>query len=108
MLQLRRVTDQVFNRRASDLAASGLAEARARAEEVRERGAKMAQKAYGYAMNHRKATAAVVLGTSITAALIYMVNRNGGYAAMRKKVLQRVRGASGSRSRARRRAAEAQ
>jgi ElaB/YqjD/DUF883 family membrane-anchored ribosome-binding protein len=114
MFELKRVTDQVFNRRAADRAASSLAEVRQRAgvvaEDVRKRGSVMARKAYDrgddaarmayeYAMNHRKATAAVLLGTGIAAALIYMVNRNGGYAAIRRKVTQRVRGRSGTRRR---------
>ena len=115
MLQLRRVTDQVFNRRAGDKLAAGLAEVRdqvrERVGEVREQGTKVARKAYqrsndgarmayGYAMNHPKATAAVVLGAGLAAGLLWMVQRNGGYAAMRRKVLQRVRGA-GSRPRRR-------
>jgi hypothetical protein len=118
MLQLRRVKDQVFNRRAGDKLAGGLDEVRERVQEVRERGGEVAQKAYergneaarmayDYAMNHRKATTAVLLGTGIAAALIWMVNRNGGYTAMRRKVLQRVRSPS-SRPRARRRTAQAQ
>jgi hypothetical protein len=106
MLELRRVTDQVFNRRNADRIASGVAEARNRASqvagEVAERGNEMAQVAYrrgseaarvayDYAMNHRKATGAVVLGAGIAAAVIWMLNRNGGYNAMRKKAQERVR-----------------
>jgi ElaB/YqjD/DUF883 family membrane-anchored ribosome-binding protein len=117
MLQLRRVTDRVFNRRAGDQLAAGLAEVRDqvrdRMEEVREQGTRVARTAYkrgnegvrvayDYAMNHPKATAAVVLGAGLAAGLLWMVQRNGGYAAMRGKVLQRVRGAS---SRTRRRVA---
>jgi hypothetical protein len=85
MLQLRRITDQVPN----------LAEVRKRGNEVArsayERSNEAARMAYEYAMNHRKATTAVLLGTGIAAALIWMVNKNGGYPAMRRKVLQRVR-----------------
>jgi ElaB/YqjD/DUF883 family membrane-anchored ribosome-binding protein len=102
MLQLRRVKDQVFNRRAGDKLAGGLAEVRDRMEEVREQGSKVARKtyergnqaartAYDYAMNHPKSTAAVVLGAGIAAGLLWMVQRSGGYAAVRQKVMQRVR-----------------
>jgi ElaB/YqjD/DUF883 family membrane-anchored ribosome-binding protein len=115
MLQLRRVTDQVFNRRAGDKLVAGLAEVRDqvldRAEQVREQGTKVARKAYqrsnegarvayDYAMNHPKATAAVVLGAGLAAGLLWLVQRNGGYAATRRKVLRRVRG-TGSRTRQR-------
>ena len=115
MLQLRRVTDQVFNRRTTDKLAAGLAEVRDqvrdRVEEVREQGTKVARKAYqrsnegarvayDYAMNHPKATAAVVLGAGLAAGLLWLVQRNGGYAATRRKVLRRVRG-TGSRTRQR-------
>jgi hypothetical protein len=117
MLQLRRITDQVFNRRAGDKLAGGLAEVRGRVEEVRAQGAKVARKAYqrgnegarvayDYAVNHPKATAAVVLGAGIAAGLLWVVQRNGGYAAMRRKVLQRVRRSS-TATRSRRRVAQA-
>ena len=117
MLQLRRITDQVFNRRAGDQVASGLAQVREQASQYRDQGVQAARNAYErsneaarvayeYAMNHRKATAAVLLGTGIAAALIYMVNRSGGYAAMRRKVLQRVRRPA-ARSRTRQRVANA-
>ena len=111
MLQLKRATDRVFNRRAGDKLAAGLAEVRDqvrdRMEEVREQGTKVARKAYqrgnegarmayDYAMNHPRATAAVVLGAGLAAGLLWMVQRNGGYAATRRKVLQRVRGSSAS------------
>jgi ElaB/YqjD/DUF883 family membrane-anchored ribosome-binding protein len=112
MLQLRRITDQVFNRRTGDKLAGGLAEVRDRVEEVREHGSKVARKAYqrgnqaarttyDYAMNHPKATAAVVLGAGLAAGLVWMVQRNGGYAAVRQKVMQRVRRQSAARSRRR-------
>jgi ElaB/YqjD/DUF883 family membrane-anchored ribosome-binding protein len=115
MLQLRRVTDQVFNRRTGDKLVAGLAEVRdqmrGRVAEVGEQGGKVARKAYqrsnegarmayDYAMNHPKATAAVVLGAGLAAGLLWMAQRSGGYAAMRRKVLQRVRGTS-ARSRRR-------
>ena len=118
MLQLRRVTDQVFNRRTGDRIASGLEQVRGQAAVAAERGTEIAHKAYDrgsdaarmayqYAMNHRKTTGAVLLGTGIAAALLWMVSRNGGYSAMRRKVLQRVRSSSGTRSRARRRVTNA-
>jgi len=100
-LQLRRITDQVLNRgaTAANSLGSGL-------EEARQRGNVAARIAYAYAMNHRRATAAVLLGTGIAAALIWMLQRNGGYQAVRKKVLQRVRGTS-SKTRSRRKVAQA-
>ena len=113
MLQLKRVTDQVFNRRATDRAAQAITEGVA---EVRDQGVKLARQgydrgseaaksAYEYAMNHRKATTAVVLGTAVAAGLWWFVQRNGGYNAVRKQVLQRVRNSGGTR--ARRRTAQA-
>lgn len=99
MQQLRRVTDQVFNRRATDRAAEVLTEVRNRAGEMGSRGSEMARSAYDYAMNHRKASAAVVLGAGVAAALIWMLKRNGGFSATRKKVLQRVRGNGKTRTR---------
>jgi hypothetical protein len=113
MLHLRRVTDQVFNRRATDRAAQALAEG---VEQVRDQGAKIARQsyersseaarsAYGYAMNHPKATTAVVLGTAVAAGLWWLAQRSGGYNAMRRQVLQRVRSNGGTR--ARRRASQA-
>ena len=100
MLQLRRITDKVPN----------LAEVRQRGNEVArsayERSNEAVRTAYDYAMNHRKAATAVLLGTGIAAALFWMVNKNGGYTAMRKKVIQRVRRPS-TRTRSRRRVANA-
>ena len=114
MLQLRRITDQVLNRgaTAADSLGGGLQEVRERGNEVArvayQRGNEAARTAYAYAMNHRKATTAVLLGTGIAAALIWMLQRNGGYQAMRKKVLQRVRGTSTStKTRSRRKVAQA-
>ena len=114
MLQLRRVTDQVFNRRATDRVVEGLAE---RAVQVRDQGSRLARQtyergneaaksAYGYAMNHPKSAVAVVLGTAVAAGLLWFVQRNGGYNAVRRQVLQKVRGAS-PKSRSRRRVANA-
>ena len=119
MLQLRRATDRIFNRRTTDKLASGLAavrdQVRGRVSEVGEQSAQVARKAYerghegarrayDYAMNHPKATAAAVLGAGLAAGLLWMIRRNGGYAATRRKVLQNVRGAN---SRSRQRAAAA-
>jgi ElaB/YqjD/DUF883 family membrane-anchored ribosome-binding protein len=110
MLQLRRITDQVFNRRAGDKLGGGLAEVRGRVEEVRAQGSKVARKAYqrgnqaartayDYAMNHPKASAAVVLGAGLAAGVLWMVQRNGGYAAVRERVVRRVRRTAAARSR---------
>lgn len=99
---MRRITDRIREQVPS------LEDVRQRGNEVArsayERSNVAARTAYDYAMNHRKATAAVVLGAGVAAALLWMVNRNGGYAAMRKKVLQRVRGST-ARSRSRRQVA---
>jgi hypothetical protein len=109
MLQLRRAKNQVFNRRATDRATQAIADT---VEQVKdqggriarqsyERSAEAAKSAYGYVMNHPKATTAVVLGTAVAAGLWWFVQRNGGYTAVRRQVLQRVRGAA-ARSRSRR------
>jgi hypothetical protein len=100
--QLRRITDRMVQTgsQAAEQAGKGLVEARKRGNEA-------ARSAYGYAMNHPRTAAAVVLGTGVAAALIWMIRRNGGYSAMRRKVLQRVRGTRTS-SRSRRQAAHAE
>jgi hypothetical protein len=111
MMQLKRVTDQVFNRRATDRVVDTIA---AGYEQVRDQGGRVARKtyergneaakqAYGYAMNHPKSTAAVVLGTALAAGLWWFIQRSGGYNAVRRQVLKSVRGAA-ERSRSRRRA----
>lgn len=84
--QLRRITDRVVQTGASaaEQAGKGLTQ-------VGKKGNEAARSAYGYAMNHPKTTAAVVLGTGVAAALLWMLQRNGGYTATRKKVLKRVR-----------------
>jgi hypothetical protein len=69
--------------------------------EVHKRGNEVAKSAYSYAMNHPKSTAAVVLGTAVAAGLLWLMQRNGGYNAVRNQVLQRVRGTPGTRSRQR-------
>lgn len=86
--QLRRITDRVVQTgsQAAGQATKGLTE-------VGKRGNQAAKSAYGYAMNHPKATAAVVLGTGLAAALLWMAQRNGGYAQVREQVLKRVRAA---------------
>jgi len=107
MLQLRRITDQVLDRGAKAAENFDLQEVRQRGNEVArrayERSNDAARMAYDYAMNHRKAASAVILGTGIAAALIWMINKNGGYAAMRRKVMQRVRGSTTRTTRSRRR-----
>jgi hypothetical protein len=108
MLQLRRATDRVFNRRATDRAVQAVTETVA---EVRDQGTKLARQgydkgseaarsAYGYVMNHPKSATAVVLGTAVAAGLWWFVQRSGGYQQVRKQVLQRVRG-NGTRARRR-------
>ncbi len=84
--QLRRITDRVVQTGASaaEQAGKGLTQ-------VGKKGNEAARSAYGYAMNHPKTTAAVVLGTGVAAALLWMLQRNGGYTATRRKVLKRVR-----------------
>jgi hypothetical protein len=51
-----------------------------------------ASSAYKVAMNHPKTSAAVVLGTGVAAALLYLAKRNGGFAALHQEVLARVKG----------------
>ena len=53
---------------------------------------KGANTAYRTAMNHPKTSAAVILGTGVAAALLWAANRNGGFSALHKEVLSRVRG----------------
>ena len=110
MLQLRRVTDQVFNRRSTDRAVAALTEVRDQgsriARQTYARGNEAARSAYGYAMNHPKSAVAVVLGTAVAAGLVWFIQRNGGYNKVRRQVLQRVRGSTAS-SRSRRQAASA-
>lgn len=84
--QLRRITDRVVQTgsQAADQATRGLTE-------VSKRGNEAAKSAYGYVMNHPKTTAAVVLGAGVAAALVWMMQRKGGYPEVRKQVLDRVR-----------------
>ena len=46
---------------------------------------------YTTAMNNPKAATAVVLGTGVAAALLWLASRNGTFGDMRKKILARVR-----------------
>lgn len=89
MLQLRRITDRVAQtgQVATDQVAEHLAVAGKRGNEA-------AKSAYGYVMNHPKSATAVVLGTAVAAGLWWLAQRNGGYNAVRKQVLHRVRGAA--------------
>jgi hypothetical protein len=102
MLQhpLRRITDSHPLRRITDrmvqAGASAAEQAGRSLTQVGKRGNEAARSAYGYAMNHPKTAAAVVLGTGVAAALLWMLQRNGGYTATRRKVLKRVRGAASS------------
>lgn len=95
MMQLRRISDQVQLRRITDRVAKTGAEAASQVgqklTEAGRRGNEVAQSAYSYAMSHRKATAAVVLGAGVAAALLWMMQRNGGYSATRRRVVRRVR-----------------
>jgi hypothetical protein len=95
--QLRRITDRVAktSQAATDQVAEQLAV-------MSKRGNKAAKSAYGYVMNHPKSATAVVLGTAVAAGLLWFMQRNGGYNATRRKVLDRVRD---TRSRARERVA---
>jgi hypothetical protein len=95
--QLRRITDRVAktSQAATDQVAEQLAV-------MSKRGNKAAKSAYGYVMNHPKSATAVVLGTAVAAGLLWFIQRNGGYNATRRKVLDRVRD---TRSRSRERVA---
>ena len=87
--QLRRITDRVVQTGASAAEQAGRS-----LTEASKKGNEAARSVYGYAMNHPKTTAAVVLGTGVAAALLWMFQRNGGYTATRRKVLKRVRSSS--------------
>ena len=95
MLQLRRITDRIPLRRATDKVMEAGSQAVDQAAkgltEVGKRGNEAARGAYRYAMNHPKSTAAVVLGAGVAAALLWMMQRNGGYEATRRQVVKRVR-----------------
>ncbi len=84
--QLRRITDRVVQTGASAAEQAGRS-----LTQAGKKGNEAARSAYGYAVNHPKTTVAVVLGTGVAAALLWMLQRNGSYAATRRKVLKRVR-----------------
>lgn len=86
MLGLRKISDRVVNSGSS--AAQSVTET---LSDASKRSNVAAKTAYGYLMNHPKATAAVVLGTGVAAALLWMMRRNGGYHSVRERVLKRVR-----------------
>lgn len=87
MLGLRKISDRVA--RQSSTAVQSVADT---VTDAGKRSNQAAKSAYSYAMNHPKATAAVVLGTGVAAALLWVMQRNGGYHALRRQVLKRVRG----------------
>lgn len=86
MQHLRRITDRI-----AETGASAAEQAGRTVSQVGERSNEAARSAYRYVMNHPKATTAVVLGTGVAAALLWMVQRSGGYSSVRRKVLERVR-----------------
>jgi ElaB/YqjD/DUF883 family membrane-anchored ribosome-binding protein len=88
MLALRKVTDRVVRKGSN--AVQNVADT---VTDASKRSNQAARSAYSYAMNHPKATAAVVLGTGVAAALLWVMQRNGGYKTVHRKVLKRVRGA---------------
>lgn len=85
--QFRRWSDKVDRemlRRWSDRAGSGL---RATGEVAKDGVSAV----YAKAMNNPRTAAAVVLGTGVAAALLWLANRNFGYARRRRQTLERVR-----------------
>ena len=54
---------------------------------------------YTAAMNNPRATAAVVLGTGVAAALLWLARRNGTFSALHQKVMKRVKSAPAKRTR---------
>ena len=53
---------------------------------------------YTTAMNNPKTASAVLLGTGVAAALIWLATRNGTFGEMRKRILGRVRRAPAART----------
>ena len=95
--QLRRFTDKVDTamlRRWSDKAQDGL-------KITGEAAKNGVSTVYSTAMNSPKATAAVVLGAGVAAAVLWLVNRNGTFASKRRQTLERVRKAPKRARRAR-------
>ena len=54
---------------------------------------------YTAAMNNPRATAAVVLGTGVAAALLWLASRNGTFSTLHKKIMGRVKSAPARRTR---------
>jgi hypothetical protein len=52
---------------------------------------KSARSAYRTAMNHPKTSTAVILGTGLAAALLWLSKRNGGFSGLHQEILRRVR-----------------
>lgn len=79
--QLRRLSDKVDSglRSTGEVARSGM------------------NAVYGKAMNSPRTAAAVVLGTGVAAALLWLANRNGTFRAKRKETIERVRKPARSR-----------
>jgi len=85
--QLRRWSDKVDSdmlRRWSDKAQNGL-------KATGDAAKNGVSTAYSTAMNSPRATAAVVLGAGVAAAVLWLVKRNGTFASRRKQTLERVR-----------------
>jgi hypothetical protein len=85
--QLRRWTDKVDSamlRRWSDKASDGL---KATGEATKSGIGTV----YTRAMNHPKATVAVILGTGVAAAIMWIARRNGTFAATHRNTVARVR-----------------
>ena len=92
--QLRRWTDKVDGamlRRWSDKASDGL-------KTTGEAAKSGISTVYTQAMNHPKTAVAVMLGSGVAAAILWMVRRNGTFAATHRSTAARVRRAP-SRSR---------
>ena len=85
--QLRRWTDKVDGamlRRWSDRASDGL---KATGEATKSGIGTV----YTQAMNHPKTAMAVMLGTGVAAAILWIARRNGTFAATHRKTVARVR-----------------
>jgi hypothetical protein len=102
MLALRKLGNQALS--SGSNATAGIGSTLSNAGRTASDGARYA---YNFAMNHPKAGAAVVLGTGVAAALLWIVRRNGGFRSIYRETLGRVRAkpAPRTRSRARRAAA---
>jgi hypothetical protein len=87
----------------SDKVKPGLKTTQEYAKQGVERGVETAKhgwnRVYTVAMNNPKATAAVVLGTGVAAALLWLASRNGTFSALHKKVMARVKSAPARRTR---------